>query len=167
MADFVDKAQHKTEELTGQAKEKVGDATGNDNLRGDGAADQVKAKARQVGDTLSDGIDALQEKSSDAVDTASDAAGALADKATTATSRAADSITDLADSAAKKAREADVDVGSIVDTSTSPRVLAAAALAGVGLVALVLYRRSRRQNVPQVVAQTRRAAKKLAQSPRR
>jgi uncharacterized protein YjbJ (UPF0337 family) len=48
MADFVDKAQHKAEELTGQAKEKVGDATGNDNLRGDGAADQAKAKAPQV-----------------------------------------------------------------------------------------------------------------------
>ncbi|KZF08866.1 hypothetical protein A2J03_03705, partial [Rhodococcus sp. EPR-157] len=99
--------------LTGQATEKVGDATGdatgNDNLRGDGAADQAKAKAR----------------------------------------------------------EADVDVGSIVDTSTSPRVLAAAALAGVGLVALVLYRRSRRQNVPQVVAHTRRAAEKLARSSRR
>lgn len=106
MADFVDKAQHKAEELAGQAKEKVGDATGNDNLRGDGAADQAKAKAR----------------------------------------------------------EADVDVNSIVDTATSPRVLAAAALAGVGLVALVLYRRSRRRNVPQVVAHTRRAAKKLAHS---
>lgn len=156
MADFVDKAQHKAEELTGQAKEKVGDATGNDNLRSDGAADQVKAKARQVGDTLSDGVDALQDKSSDAVD-----------KAATATSKAADAVTDLADSAAKKAREADIEVNSIVDTATSPRVFAAAAIAGVGLVALVLYRRNRRQNVPQVVAQTRRAAKKLAKSSRR
>jgi uncharacterized protein YjbJ (UPF0337 family) len=54
MADFIDKAKHKAEEVVGGAKEKLGDATHNDDLRAEGATDQGKGKTKQAGDSISD-----------------------------------------------------------------------------------------------------------------
>ncbi|WP_306303514.1 CsbD family protein [Rhodococcus sp. BS-15] len=52
MADFIDKAQHKAEELAGTAKEKAGEATGDDSLRAEGATDQAKANTHQAADKV-------------------------------------------------------------------------------------------------------------------
>jgi uncharacterized protein YjbJ (UPF0337 family) len=40
--------RNKAEELKGAAKEKLGDATGNESLRAEGAAEQADAKDKQV-----------------------------------------------------------------------------------------------------------------------
>jgi uncharacterized protein YjbJ (UPF0337 family) len=45
-----DKAQHKAEELKGKAKEKIGDATDNERLEGEGATEATEAKVKQAGD---------------------------------------------------------------------------------------------------------------------
>jgi uncharacterized protein YjbJ (UPF0337 family) len=50
------KARNTVDRLTGQAKEKIGDATGNDRLRNEGKADQVKARVRQTGERLKDAV---------------------------------------------------------------------------------------------------------------
>jgi uncharacterized protein YjbJ (UPF0337 family) len=47
---FADKVEHKAEELKGAAKEKFGDATDNERLEAEGAADQTAANAKQAGD---------------------------------------------------------------------------------------------------------------------
>ena len=47
-----DKAKAKGEELKGQVKEKVGDATDNHSLQGEGVADQASGKAKQAGADL-------------------------------------------------------------------------------------------------------------------
>ena len=49
-----DKVQNKTEELRGKAKEKVGDATGDDNLKAQGERDQSKANLKQAGEKVKD-----------------------------------------------------------------------------------------------------------------
>jgi uncharacterized protein YjbJ (UPF0337 family) len=49
-----DKAQHKAEELKGKAKEKIGDATDNERMEGEGAAEAAEAKAKQAGDHVKD-----------------------------------------------------------------------------------------------------------------
>jgi len=59
MADYVEKAKHMAAETAGTAKEKVGEATGNDDLRSDGATDQVEANAHQAADAVSDGAEKL------------------------------------------------------------------------------------------------------------
>ncbi|PZS10596.1 MAG: CsbD family protein [Acidimicrobiales bacterium] len=51
---FGDKVQHKAEELTGHAKEKVGDATDNRDLQAEGQADQTKGNLKQAGDKIKD-----------------------------------------------------------------------------------------------------------------
>jgi uncharacterized protein YjbJ (UPF0337 family) len=50
------KARNTVDRLTGQAKEKIGDATGNDRLRNEGKADQVKARVRQTGERLKEAV---------------------------------------------------------------------------------------------------------------
>jgi uncharacterized protein YjbJ (UPF0337 family) len=50
------KARNTVDRLTGQAKEKIGDATGNARLRNEGKADQVKARVRQTGERLKDAV---------------------------------------------------------------------------------------------------------------
>ena len=51
---FADKVEHKAEELKGAAKEKFGDATDNERLEAEGAADQTAANAKQAGDHVKD-----------------------------------------------------------------------------------------------------------------
>ena len=49
-----DKTQNKVEEIRGQAKEKVGQATGDDNLERQGQNDQSKANIKQAGENVKD-----------------------------------------------------------------------------------------------------------------
>jgi uncharacterized protein YjbJ (UPF0337 family) len=51
---FVDKAKNKAEELAGKAKEAVGDATDNNELKREGQADQAKANTKQAGENVKD-----------------------------------------------------------------------------------------------------------------
>ena len=51
---FTDKVEHKAEELKGLAKEKIGDATDNERLQAEGAAERAAAKAKQAGDHVKD-----------------------------------------------------------------------------------------------------------------
>lgn len=51
---FVDKAKNKVEELRGQSKEAAGDATGDDELKVEGQADQIKANLKQAGEKIKD-----------------------------------------------------------------------------------------------------------------
>ncbi len=48
----VDKAKAKAEELKGVAKEKIGDATDNQRLEGEGVADQASGKAKQAAEDV-------------------------------------------------------------------------------------------------------------------
>lgn len=47
-------AKHKIDEVAGKAKEKVGDATGDDEMKTEGKADQSKANLKQAGDKVKD-----------------------------------------------------------------------------------------------------------------
>jgi uncharacterized protein YjbJ (UPF0337 family) len=49
-----DKAKNKIDKVAGQAKEKIGKATGNRRLENEGKADQAKAKVRTVGERIKD-----------------------------------------------------------------------------------------------------------------
>ena len=49
-----DKLKNKTEESSGMAKEKVGDATGDDSLRAEGSNEQSKANLKQAGEKVKD-----------------------------------------------------------------------------------------------------------------
>ncbi|MGO3023851.1 MAG: CsbD family protein [Brevibacterium sp.] len=49
-----DKFENKTEDLGGRAKETIGDVTGDDELKAEGATDQLKAKAKGVGESVKD-----------------------------------------------------------------------------------------------------------------
>jgi uncharacterized protein YjbJ (UPF0337 family) len=51
---FVDKAKNKVEELKGKSKEATGRATGDNTLKAEGKADQVKAKLMQAGEKIKD-----------------------------------------------------------------------------------------------------------------
>jgi uncharacterized protein YjbJ (UPF0337 family) len=44
----------KMQELKGDAKEKMGDATGNEQLQAEGQADQTKGNLKQAGDKVKD-----------------------------------------------------------------------------------------------------------------
>jgi uncharacterized protein YjbJ (UPF0337 family) len=50
------KARNTADRLAGQAKEKIGEVTGNPRLRNEGKADQVKARVRQTGERLKDAV---------------------------------------------------------------------------------------------------------------
>ena len=62
MDDFIDKAKHKAEELVGEAKEKIGQKTDNDDLAAEGAKDQASGKTKQVGDDVSDAAGNIKDK---------------------------------------------------------------------------------------------------------
>ncbi|CCQ17403.1 putative uncharacterized protein [Rhodococcus sp. AW25M09] len=62
MADFIDKAKHKAEELMGNAKETAGEKTDNDDLAAEGAKDQASGKTKQVGDDISDTAGDIKDK---------------------------------------------------------------------------------------------------------
>lgn len=49
-----DKFENKAEDFGGKAKETIGDATGDDQLKAEGATDQLKAKAKDVGEKVKD-----------------------------------------------------------------------------------------------------------------
>ncbi|MFC1413983.1 CsbD family protein [Streptacidiphilus sp. N1-12] len=58
MSDISNKAQ----EAAGKVKEKVGDVTGNDELKGEGQGDQVESKAKQAMDDAKDAVGDAAEK---------------------------------------------------------------------------------------------------------
>ncbi|HWH01246.1 MAG TPA: CsbD family protein [Pilimelia sp.] len=49
-----DKAKNTFDELKGRAKEKIGDATDNERLQAEGAAEVAEANARQAGEHVRD-----------------------------------------------------------------------------------------------------------------
>ncbi|MBX7444784.1 MULTISPECIES: CsbD family protein [Micrococcaceae] len=49
-----DKISNAAEDLGGKAKEATGNATDNDRLKAEGQADQVKADAKKVGESVKD-----------------------------------------------------------------------------------------------------------------
>lgn len=51
---LADKAKNKVEELKGKSKEATGRATGDNKLKAEGKADQVKAKLKQTGEKIKD-----------------------------------------------------------------------------------------------------------------
>jgi uncharacterized protein YjbJ (UPF0337 family) len=50
------KARNKIDRVTGQAKEKIGQATGNARLRDEGVVDQLKADVRSTGERVKDAL---------------------------------------------------------------------------------------------------------------
>jgi uncharacterized protein YjbJ (UPF0337 family) len=51
-----DKAENKTDELKGRAKEAVGSVTGDDELKNEGRADQGESKVKQAGEHVKDAV---------------------------------------------------------------------------------------------------------------
>jgi uncharacterized protein YjbJ (UPF0337 family) len=49
-----DKAANKAQEMKGKAKEVLGEATGDDDLKADGKADQVKGNLKQAREKVKD-----------------------------------------------------------------------------------------------------------------
>lgn len=49
-----DKAKHQAEQLAGQAKEALGKATGNDEMKRSGKRDQVSGEAKETGQDIKD-----------------------------------------------------------------------------------------------------------------
>jgi uncharacterized protein YjbJ (UPF0337 family) len=49
-----DKMKNTAEDVQGQAKEKVGDATGDEQLQAEGQTDQTKANLKQAGEKVKD-----------------------------------------------------------------------------------------------------------------
>ena len=49
-----DKAKNKAEEMQGKGKEAVGQATGDDELKAEGQADQTKGNLKQAGEKVKD-----------------------------------------------------------------------------------------------------------------
>jgi uncharacterized protein YjbJ (UPF0337 family) len=50
----VDKIKNKAEELAGEVKEKVGELTGNDDLKSEGKGDQASGNVKQAGEKVKD-----------------------------------------------------------------------------------------------------------------
>ncbi|MCW2622624.1 MAG: CsbD family protein [Frankiales bacterium] len=50
----IDKIKNKAEELGGKGKEAAGDATGNDDLKAEGQADQASGNLKQAGEKVKD-----------------------------------------------------------------------------------------------------------------
>ncbi|MFJ2866918.1 CsbD family protein [Kitasatospora sp. NPDC087314] len=58
MSDLPNTAQ----ELAGKAKEKAGDLTGDEELKGEGQADQVGSKLRQAADDVRDAVQGAADR---------------------------------------------------------------------------------------------------------
>lgn len=54
MSDALDKLKHAAEDVTGQAKEKAGQAKGDESLEAEGQNDQTKASVKKAGDDVKD-----------------------------------------------------------------------------------------------------------------
>ena len=52
----IDKIKNATEDLTGHAKEAAGRATGNDELKAEGRADQAKADLKKARENVKDAL---------------------------------------------------------------------------------------------------------------
>lgn len=50
----IDKIKNKAEEMSGKAKESVGEATGDRDLQAEGQADQVSGNLKQAGEKIKD-----------------------------------------------------------------------------------------------------------------
>lgn len=51
---IADKAKNKAEDLAGKAKEVVGDATNNEDLKAEGKKDQTKSSVKDAGENVKD-----------------------------------------------------------------------------------------------------------------
>ncbi|GAB3076798.1 CsbD family protein [Nocardioides zeae] len=51
---IADKAKNTAQDLAGKAKEALGDAKNDDELKAEGKADQTKASAKQAGENVKD-----------------------------------------------------------------------------------------------------------------
>ncbi|MCG5470828.1 CsbD family protein [Micromonospora sp. LAH09] len=51
---FAEKAKNKAEQMAGAARERVGDMTDNERMRGEGASQQSDARAKQAGQNVKD-----------------------------------------------------------------------------------------------------------------
>ncbi|CCH18576.1 CsbD family protein [Micromonospora lupini] len=51
---FTEKAKNKVEQMAGAARERVGDMTDNESMRGEGASQQGDARAKQTGQNMKD-----------------------------------------------------------------------------------------------------------------
>ena len=59
---FTDKVKNKTEELTGKAKQGIGEATGSERLQGEGVIQELKGKGQKaVGDAKDATKDAVNK----------------------------------------------------------------------------------------------------------
>jgi uncharacterized protein YjbJ (UPF0337 family) len=56
----VDKIKNKAEELAGEVKEKVGELTGNDDLKSEGKGDQASGNVKQAGEKVKDAAKSLK-----------------------------------------------------------------------------------------------------------
>jgi uncharacterized protein YjbJ (UPF0337 family) len=54
---LVDDAKNKAEELAGKAKQKIGEVTGNDDLKAEGKKDEAKGDVKQAGEKVKDVLD--------------------------------------------------------------------------------------------------------------
>lgn len=52
----MDNMKHKAEEMTGKAKDKIGDMTGDDSMQAEGKTDEAKGNVKQAGDDLKDAV---------------------------------------------------------------------------------------------------------------
>jgi uncharacterized protein YjbJ (UPF0337 family) len=52
----IDKLKNKAEQVSGAAKEKVGEHTGDDSLRAEGKKDQVKGNLKDAGEKVKDAV---------------------------------------------------------------------------------------------------------------
>jgi len=56
MYERKQESKNKVDRLAGQAKERIGHATGNARLRDEGKADQVRARLRTTGERVKDAL---------------------------------------------------------------------------------------------------------------
>lgn len=56
-----DKIQNKAEELGGRGKEATGAATGDEDLKNEGRADQTEAKLKNAGEKVKDAVSDLKD----------------------------------------------------------------------------------------------------------
>ena len=57
-----DKARKKAEELVGKAKEKLGEATDDEKLKGEGKVEKAKGAAKQAGEKVKDAVSGKTKK---------------------------------------------------------------------------------------------------------